>query len=242
MAAFDEYRDNFLTDYFYQYLPGYLLTEGTTLYNEMKVFWDLMNNTRETWITRMMSPLNIKNLLNSYYAWINADGDRRDNYLANIYSEDSQFEHYLLITSACSLYGITPIHEVGALSLAHMLRLLVFKTRSRLFDGSKRRLLEIYDTLQFSNDMRFRIQTDTGADVAGFPGSSARCFYRLYKPGDLGTATVYFNDTDDDLFNGGYYNIEILGIVYSYEILDNNALIYDNIELSYDEENEYDGM
>lgn len=239
MAGFEGYRDDFTVDYFNRFLPAYLLNEGTTLHGEMKLYWDLMNNTREKWIQNIMMPLDIGKLLAEYLKWVHDEGDPVV-YLDPSYTheQDKQFQHYNLIIKICSLYGITRVHEVGALSLAHMLRLLIFKTGMRLFDGSKRRLMEIYDNISLGEAMRFRIQTETGDDI-GVAGTSATCKYRLLR-GVL-ASTVEFNSTDDALFNGGYYNIEILGIVYNYDIVGTNALIYDNASMKYDDDKEYDG-
>lgn len=244
MAAFDEYRDNFLTDYFYRYLPGYLLNEGTTLYNEMKMYWDFMNNTRETWIERVMKPINIPALLNSYLAWIAADPTRSANYILLNYDhgQDKQFSEYELIIKMCSLYGIERVHKVGALSLAHMLRLLIFKSRMRLFDGSKRRLLEVYKDINLGQDMTFLIQTQTGEITGADAGEPATCKYYLLKSAGLVVPNIYFSNTDQALFDGGYYNIEILGIVYEYLIQSTDTLIYDNTNMKYDDIYTYDGI
>ena len=162
---YKEYLDDFEQDYFVRFLPGYLLNEGTTLWHEWKFHWELLDNLRKNWIRARLVPFDIQMLLNDYLDWIKNDSDRKTDYESAEpkYLYDEGYEHYKFILSICSFYNIGDIHPVaGRLSLAHQLRLLLFATRKRLFDGSKQRVEEIFNNIELGAGMKLVIQTMTG--------------------------------------------------------------------------------
>lgn len=239
---YKEYLDDFEQDYFVRFLPGYLLNEGTTLWHEWRFYWELLDNLRKNWIKARLVPFNIEMLLNDYLGWIKSSSARKNDYESDepTYSYDEDYEHYKFILSICSFYNIGDIHPVaGRLSLAHQLRLLLFATRKRLFDGSKQKVEEIFNNIELGAGMKLVIQTMTG-DENGIDTQSATCKLSLIKSESAEGFSYLFNKTDQTLFNGGFYNIPILGIVYEYDIINSDALVYD-IEVSkYDDDKKYD--
>lgn len=239
---YKEYLDDFEQDYFVRFLPGYLLNEGTTLWHEWRFYWELLDNLRKNWIKARLVPFNIEMLLNDYLGWIKSSSARKNDYESDepTYSYDEDYEHYKFILSICSFYNIGDIHPVaGRLSLAHQLRLLLFATRKRLFDGSKQKVEEIFNNIELGAGMKLVIQTMTG-DENGTDTQSATCKLSLIKSESAEGFSYLFNKTDQTLFNGGFYNIPILGIVYEYDIINSDALVYD-IEVSkYDDDKKYD--
>lgn len=239
---YKEYLDDFEQDYFVRFLPGYLLNEGTTLWHEWKFHWELLDNLRKNWIRARLVPFNIQMLLNDYLDWIKNDRDRKTDYESAEpkYLYDENYEHYKFILSICSFYNIGDIHPVaGRLSLAHQLRLLLFATRKRLFDGSKQRVEEIFNNIELGAGMKLVIQTMTG-DENGVDNQPATCKLSLIKSKSTEGFSYLFNKTDQTLFSKGFYNIPVLGIVYKYDIINSDALVYD-IEVSkYDGDKRYD--
>lgn len=233
MADFDEYRDQFEKDYFNPIFSGFLLTPGTSLYHEKKLLWDILNNTRELWIANIWSVLDIDFLIRDYTAWIKADNDRVSDYLNDDYSHDIDYPYYQQILNLCSIYTISKVHEVGELSLLHMLRLLVFKLKSKFFDGSKKRILDLYSQINFGDGFSFATVTETN----GLANASAK-YYLLSAFGN-NPNIVEFNVVDKELFENGFYNIIVLGIKYTYTITTFDALIYDQSD--YDDGKKYDG-
>lgn len=237
---YKEYLDDFEQDYFVRFLPGYLLNEGTTLWHEWRFYWELLDNLRKNWIKARLVPFNIQMLLNDYLGWIKDDSDRKTDYESAepTYSYDEDYKHYKFILSICSFYNIGDIHPVaGRLSLAHQLRLLLFATRKRLFDGSKQRVEEIFNNIELGAGMKLVIQTMTG-DEDEIGTQPATCILSLIKSTE--GASYLFNETDQTLFTNGFYNIPVLGIVYTYRVVNSDALVYDIKVSKYDDDKKYD--
>lgn len=237
---YKEYLDDFEQDYFVRFLPGYLLNEGTTLWHEWKFHWELLDNLRKNWIRARLVPFNIEMLLVDYLGWIESSGGRKADYESAepTYSYDENYEHYKFILSICSFYNIGDIHPVaGRLSLAHQLRLLLFATRKRLFDGSKQRVEEIFNNIELGAGIKLVIQTMTG-DENEIGTQPATCTLSLIKSTE--GPSYLFNKTDETLFNEGFYNIPVLGIVYKYRIVNSDALVYDIEASKYDGDKKYD--
>lgn len=241
MKNYQEYFDDFERDYFNRALPGYLLNEGTTLYNEWKFHWDLYNNMIAAWVDNRLKPLDLLQLLVDYYIWVEDDEGRKSKYILGDYGEDEEFRHYWIINTWCSFYGIKDIHPlIGKISLAHRIRLLKIAARQRMFDGSKRAMKNILEDLNFGSGIGISIVTQTGDDDDddNSPTISATAHCYITKPNS--EPSVEFNMHDEILFENGYYNLEILGIVYEFTVLSSDALVYDIETHKYDDDKKYD--
>lgn len=204
MSDFSRY-DIDIKDY-YKKLPNYLQTPGGNALGKIRLLYDIVydykNNMVDLW-----SKFNTDNLLAEYLVW-------KSN---NPSLDDSEWKYTDLVEKFCKTYDIIREHPVAngtTLRNSHMLRLLKIKTMGVGFDGSKEKLEEILATL-FTSTIRYIVQTVNQ--------SHAEANIFLIKS----ASDASFDQTDEDLFDEGYYFLELLGITLNFSVVDTDTLVYD---------------
>ena len=182
--------------------PYYLQNPGSYAMNETKLYYDIMNN--------------YKNQIIEFWKMLDTDTLER-NYMEALRNNpslnDADYKYTYIIENLCKTYDIIREHNVGKLTNKHLIRLLKLKTAGINYDGTKEKLEEILNNI-FEN-MNFLFLTDNM--------SHARAKVYLIKPED----NLLFDDIDKDLFESGYYFLEILGIELEFGVIDAETLVYD---------------
>lgn len=201
MADFSRYDIN-IQDY-YGKLPSYLQTEGGNALGRIRLLYDIVNDYKNNMVD-LWSKFDTDNLLGEYLVW------KFNNPLLN----DSEWKYTDLVEKLCKTYDIIREHPVGLLNNSHMLRLLKIKTMGVGFDGSKEKLEEILATL-FTSNIRYIVQT------RNLYHAEANVF--LIKSSE----DLSFDATDQELFEQGYYFLQLLGITLFFEVVNDDTLVYD---------------
>lgn len=201
---------------FIRCFPDYLQTPGSYAMNVTQLFYDIMNSYKNTFVD-LWDHLSIDNLEKDYLTW------RQQNPTLN----EEQWKYTILVEKLCKTYDIIREHPVGILTNKHMLRLLKIKIMGVGFDGTREKLETILESLfGKTSPVRFLVQTRNETHAA------ANVF--LIKSNN----DISFDQTDEDLFNGGYYFLELLGITLVYDVIPYDALVYDYT--NYDDGKKYD--
>lgn len=202
-------------------LPSYLQTPGSVLTGQIRLLYDIMNNYKNTMI-ELWSSFDINLLLNEYLIWV------RDN--PTLSNDDANWSYTEFVENLCKTYDVIREHPEGILKNSHMLRLLNIKTMGVGFDGSREKLEEILKNI---------FPTNTMYVIQNHPTLSATANVFLFRnPEDSS-----FNLLDETLFQEGFYFLKLLGITLIFDIIDDDALIYDLTTYSQLNivENKYDG-
>lgn len=212
--SYDAYDYNI--DKYIQMLPSYLQNKGSLIYNEIRLAYDILNNYKNIWVD-IWKHLDLDYMENQYFDWK----------LANPLLPDSDWPYNKLLEMLCKTYDINREHPVGVLNNRHLIRLLKVKLMGIGFDGTRKKLMAVIDSV-FGN---------TGISIIPITSMNQPATATIYliRPDN----PVYFDDTDQALFEAGYYFLPILGIAYSFITVDSDALIYDYEE--YDKNKKYDG-
>lgn len=189
-----------LKDYTKAY-PDYLRNPGNDLMLITELYYDIMNNYKDQIIT-FWKHLDLNTLESSYIRWLRNDP---------LPGEKWQFTE--LVEGLCKTYGITREHPVGRLNERHLIRLLKIKTSGISFDGTRKRIEEIYENI-FPN-MNFLFISNNSV------AASANIY--LFKSDSI----LEFDEIDEALFKNGYYFIDILGISFEFYTVNRGSLIYD---------------
>lgn len=197
-------------------IPSYLQTPGSNIMNQLELMYDIMNNYKEH-IVSIWERFDIDFLQSDYQTWK----------AANPALEDSEWKYTDLVEKICKTYDIIREHPVGLLTNKHMLRLLKVKIMGVGFDGSREKLEQILESLFGElSSVKYLVQTKNNEHASAN-------VYMIVSTNDTS-----FDQTDTDLFEGGYYFLEILGIACTYNVIPSDTLVYDYT--NYDDGNKYD--
>lgn len=191
-------------------LPTYLQTPGSIIMNQIQLFYDIMEGYKQVVIENLWQNLNIDFLLSEYFSW------RDKNPTAD---DDLDWEYTDLVEKICKTYDVIREHPVGLLRSSHMLRLLKIKSMGVGFDGTKEKLEEILEAV-FPADGSIKFVTQTITNETDH--ATAKVY--LIKAGGY----TNFDTLDEDLFEGGYYFLKLLGIKFVFEIINEASLVYDS--------------
>ena len=198
-------------------LPDYLRTPGSMIMNQLRLMYDIINNYKDDQIS-IWEHFSIDKLQSDYLLWS----------AANPAGLDVDWQYTDLVEKLCGTYDVIREHPIGILRNSHMLRLLKVKVMGVGFDGTREKLeailISLFGTL---SSVKYLVQTRNVADHA-----SANVF--IIRSVD----DASFDATDELLFEGGYYFLTILGITFSYAVIESDALVYDYT--NYDDGKKYD--
>ena len=206
MANFSKY--DLLLENYQSKLPYYLQTPGSIIMNQIRLFYDIINEYKNV-VVDLWTHFDIDILLSSYFLW-------REN---NPGEDDSEWKYTDMVEKLCKTYDIIREHPVGLLKNSHMLRLLKIRIMGVGFDGTKEKLEEILEAVFPSNgSISFLTQTDT----TGTKHATAKVY--LIKAGGY----TNYDITDEVLFENGYYFLKLLGITLTFEAINEASLVYDS--------------
>lgn len=203
-------------DKYHKLIPDYLRTPGSTIMNQIQMFYDIINNYKDHMID-IWEHFSIDRLQNDYVIWS----------IANPALDDSEWKYTDLVEKICKTYDVIREHPVGILTNKHMLRLLKIKIMGVGFDGTREKLEEILNSLfDESSSVKYLLQTRNT--------EHASANVVLVTPSNVDI----FDAIDEDLFEGGYYFLELLGIQFTYSVITSDTLVYDYT--NYDDGKKYD--
>ena len=203
-------------DKYHKLIPDYLRTPGSIIMNQIQLFYDIINNYKGHMID-IWEHFSIDKLQSDYILWKTA----------NPASDDIEWRYTDLVEKLCKTYDIIREHPVGILSNKHMLRLLKIKIMGVGFDGTREKLEEILNSLFGElSSVKYLVQTRNSEHA------SANVF--IVKS----LNDISFDITDESLFEGGYYFLELLGITLFYTVIQSDTLVYDYT--NYDDGKKYD--
>jgi len=186
-------------------LPDYLSTPGAMIMNQLRLMYDIINNYKDDQVS-IWEHFSVDNLQNDYLIW------RQQNPGV----EDVEWKFTDMVEKVCATYDVIREHPVGTLRNSHMLRILKTKIMGVGFDGSREKLeINLKSLFASTSSLGYLVQTRNTEHASAN-------VYIVKSENDLS-----FDATDELLFEGGYYFLQILGITLFYEVIPNDTLVYD---------------